>query len=112
MELINKETEKTIRQYPIGSQEMEEDPVCFLKFFTPFGRATWYVIEGKQEEDGDYLFFGYVESPIDPLFNELGYFTLNELKSIRGPLGLGVERDLYYEPTRLTEIQEMMGIHE
>ena len=29
---------------------------------------------------------------------ELGYWSLAELEQVRGPLGLPIERDLYFEP--------------
>ena len=31
-------------------------------------------------------------------FPELGYVSLNELRATRGPLGLGIERDLQWMP--------------
>lgn len=31
---------------------------------------------------------------------ELGYVSLSELATVRGPLGLPLERDLYVTPTR------------
>jgi Protein of unknown function (DUF2958) len=31
--------------------------------------------------------------------------TLSQLESVRGPLGLGFERDLYFKPTPLSEIR-------
>jgi hypothetical protein len=31
---------------------------------------------------------------------ELGYVSLHELAEVRGPLGLPLERDLYFAPTR------------
>ena len=37
---------------------------------------------------------------------ELGYFALSELESVRSPLGLPVERDLYFEPKSLRELME------
>ena len=37
---------------------------------------------------------------------ELGNFSLKELESIKGPLGIGIERDLYFEPTPLSKIRE------
>jgi len=37
---------------------------------------------------------------------ELGYFSLKELQEVRGPLGLSIERDLYYEPKSLRELME------
>jgi hypothetical protein len=39
------------------------------------------------------------------LEDELGYFTLSELESVHGPLGLSVERDLQFEPTRFVMIK-------
>jgi hypothetical protein len=48
----------------------------------------------------DYLFFGLV-SGFDV---ELGYFSLSELASVRGPLGLLIERDLYFVPRTLHEL--------
>jgi hypothetical protein len=35
---------------------------------------------------------------------ELGYFSLDELKSLRGPLGLPIERDLYWTPCPLSKV--------
>jgi len=34
------------------------------------------------------------------------YFSLSELESIRGPLGLKVERDLYWKPKTLSEVKK------
>jgi len=36
---------------------------------------------------------------------ELGYFSVAEIQQARGPLGLQVERDLYFSPTPLSELQ-------
>ena len=35
---------------------------------------------------------------------EAGYFSLSELKSIKGPFGLGIERDMHWQPRPLTEV--------
>jgi hypothetical protein len=37
---------------------------------------------------------------------ELGYFRLSDLQSVRGTLGLPVERDKYFEPAPLRELLE------
>jgi hypothetical protein len=50
------------------------------------------VVEGNEQEDGDWLFFGLV----DGMEREWGYFVLSELQSIKGPFGLTIERDLHY----------------
>ena len=104
MKLVTEAEEKLFKEYPLGSQSEEENPLCIVKFFYPYGRGTWYVMEAQKHGEDDYLFFGYVESPIDPLFDELGTFTLKELESIKGPFG-GLERDLYYKPLYLNEIK-------
>ena len=82
--------------------EMEDkkDPLCHIKLFTPDANWTWYVIElSKTNRD---ICYGYVKG----LENEMGYFSLNELRSIKGSLGLTVERDLLFEPTVLSKIRK------
>jgi len=69
------------------------DFIC--KFFDPCGSWTWYVLEGEEQEDGDWLFYGLV----DGFEKEWGYFRLSELEdgTAGRPLGIGVERDIYFE---------------
>ena len=100
MELITKETEQTLPQ--LYSQDEVEDPICSLKFFTPDANWTWLILEGSKQEDGDWMFFSKVTSPIVPE-GELGYVTLSQLKGIRGALGLPVERDLWWEAKPLSQ---------
>ena len=69
-----------------------------VKFFTPDSSWTWYA----SEFDGEDIFFGLVIG----LEIELGYFSLSELKSVKGPLGLQIERDLHYDPQTLRELME------
>ena len=85
---------------PLRSLESKgADAVAHLKLFTPDSGWTWWITEGAPEGD-DFMFFGLVEG----LEKELGYFSLSELQSVRGPLGLGVERDLYWQPKTLRQI--------
>ena len=86
---------------PLYSTEKCADPIVYAKLFTPDSGWTWYVLEF----DGEDLFFGFVIG----LDSELGYFSLSELESVRGPLGLAVERDLYFKPRLLSEVK---AIHE
>lgn len=58
--------------------------------------GTGYVLE-------DFKFFGYIHGH----FDELGYFTLKELKSLHGPgvwSALGIERDLHFRPAPLSKV--------
>ena len=100
MKLLTKEIEKTLP--PLYSQDEVEDPICNLKFFTPDAGWTWFILEGSEQEDGDWLFFAKVISPIVPE-GELGYVTLSQLKTVRGALGLPVERDLWWKAKPLSQ---------
>ena len=71
----------------------EPDPLPVLKLFNPCGAATWLATE--LDEDGDTL-FGLADLGFG--CPELGYFSLSEIESVRLPGGLGIERDLYFEP--------------
>ncbi len=87
---------------PLYAQENVPDPVVYAKFFMPDmpdSNWTWYVTEGEADED-DFRFFGYVRG----MEEEWGYFVLSELESVRGPLGLEIERDLYFEPGPFSEV--------
>ena len=108
MKLLTKEMRKKLP--PLYAQESKGGhAVVHLKLFTPDGAFTWYLTEGSpiKDESGreaDFHFFGLV----DGLEKELGYVALSELESVRGPLGLAIERDLWWEPKTLEEIAPEM----
>ena len=85
---------------PLYSQEDVEDPIVRAHFFTG-GAANWWITEGQQEED-DYTMFGLCDMGFG--FPELGYVSMNELQSVKGPMGLGIERDLHWTPVHLSEV--------
>ena len=97
MELLPEEIRKILP--PLYAQESLPNPIAHIKCFTPDAGWTWFVTEGS-EEDGDWLLFGYVIG----LEEEWGYFSLSELEGVRGPLGLRVERDLWFEPGPIDEV--------
>lgn len=74
------------------------DALAVVKFFTPDSNWTWYA----SEFDGEDTFYGLVAG----FEVEFGYFSLKELQSVRGPWGLPIERDLYFQPTTLGELYE------
>lgn len=88
MKLITEELKKRFNQ--IGSQEEVEDPIIIAKFFNPCGSQTWYATEYNPDEN---ICFGYVTGMH---VDEWGYFSIEELQSIKLPFGLGIERDLYF----------------
>jgi hypothetical protein len=98
MQLMTKEIEKLASKYPLQSQDGKGlDARIIVKFFDPTGSWTWYATEYNPE---DKTFYGYVSG----FENELGYFTLEELQSVKGAFGLGIERDLYFTDKTVKDI--------
>ena len=82
---------------PLYAQESKgNQAMAYVKFFTPDSNWTWWATE----VDGEDIFFGLV----DGHEKELGYFSLSELESVSGPMGLPIERDLHWQPKILKEI--------
>jgi hypothetical protein len=69
------------------------DPPPVVKLFTPDGGATWLLAE-LDPEDLDRA-FGLCDLGMG--FPEVGWVSLSELKSVRGRLGLPIERDLHFK---------------
>jgi hypothetical protein len=72
--------------------------LAVVKFFTPDSNWTWFA----SEFDGEDTFFGLVQG----FEEELGYFSLAELQSVKGPLGCKIERDSSFSPTPLGECRK------
>lgn len=72
------------------------DPWPVVKLFTPDGAATWLLSE-LDPEDQD-IAFGLCDLGLGS--PEMGAVRLSEIASVRGALGLPVERDLYFRPDR------------
>ena len=98
MRLMTAELEKRFAE--VGSQEKVKDPVIVAKFFNPTGAGTWYATEYDPK---DKIFFGYV-SIFGDWNDEWGYFSLAELESFKGHLGLGIERDFYWTETKASSV--------
>lgn len=82
-----------------ANEDIGLEALAHVKYFTPDSNWTWYA----SEFDGEDILFGLVSG----FEVELGYFTLSELKEVRGPLELPVERDLHFEPKSLRELKAM-----
>ena len=96
MELIPQEIKELIPK--LYETEEQNDPIAYVKLF--LDGWTWYITELSIDNN---ICFGYVISPFE---SELGYFSLNEIKSIKGSLGLSVERDISFKPTKLSRIKK------
>lgn len=101
-----------------GAVEQETDHIPVVKLFNPCGAATWIITE--MMTDGDTL-FGLADLGFG--CPELGYASLAEIERVKGPLRIGIERDLYFAPRfplsvyaeaariagRITESQEALS---
>lgn len=67
------------------------DLVPVVKLFTPDANATWLLTTLDPQNDD--IAWGLCDLGVG--FPELGYVSLSELRSVRGALGLPIERDLH-----------------
>lgn len=105
MVLLTKAIRKTMPKL-YSTEKLEDDKkTIHVKFFDPSSQWTWYAIEGEPVFDDnnnevDFHFFGYVIGHE----KEFGYFSLNELKSVKNRFGLGIERDKYLGKCTLKDV--------
>ena len=97
MELLTDEIREALPEL-YANEEIGLQAQAIVKFFTPDSNWTWYA----SEFDGEDIFFGLVIG----MDMELGYFSLAALESVRGPLGLPIERDLHFKQKTLQELRE------
>jgi len=100
MKLMTKEIESRFKQ--LGEQDDAGDAaIVVAKFFNPVGSWTWYAISYDLESR---IFFGFVHGFED----EFGSFSLDELESVKGPLGLGIERDRGWKEKTIGEVKTLV----
>ena len=102
MKLLTDELKDSLPE--IYSQDGKgDDATVHAKFFCPWNHWTWFVTEYDKENN---ICFGFVAGD----FPELGEFSVAELESVQGPLGLGIERDLYFTPKTLKECKAALSL--
>lgn len=94
MKLLTKELQRKLPGFTVARR----NPVAMVKFFTPDSNWTWWAAE---YDPASRTFWGLV----DGFDKEYGCFSLDELEQARGLLGLRIERDMYFEPTPLKELE-------
>ena len=97
MELLTDELKEQLlangrQQAAVRATCAEIDFYPVVKLFTPDAGATWLLTEIDPEEPD--LAFGLCDLGLG--FPELGSVSLSELASVRGRLGLPVERDRHF----------------
>lgn len=115
MKLLTKDIRNRLTKNGLLRQRManansptEPDFLPVAKLFTPDGAATWLLT--KIDPDDEDRAFGLCDLGLG--MPELGYVSLSELARLRGQLGLSVERDRYFTPTKsLSAYTEGARIH-
>ncbi len=79
-----------------------DEAIVYAKWFCPWNQWTWFATELDQET---MQAFGLVVGQE----TELGYFNLNEMQEITGPMGLYIERDSHWTPTTLGKVREKVA---
>ena len=89
----------------------EADPLCRVKLFQPGSRWTYYLCAATEYDglDGPVL-TGYCVSPLGPDCDEFGDQGLAEIARVRVG-GLPPERDVHFEPMRLSEVEAHVTRH-
>ena len=78
-----------------------KEKIIRMHFF--LGGCDWYAVEFSPEER---IFFGFVILNNDYEMAEWGYFSLEELMSIKVKW-LEVDRDLHWKPRKAIEVEEI-----
>jgi hypothetical protein len=89
---MNLFTQSQFEQLLDNGRNRDQDHLPVVKLFTPDANCTWLVSEIDPEEPD--IAFGLCDLGFG--FPELGNISIAELRSVRGTLGLPVERDLSF----------------
>ena len=103
MQLFTKEQEeRLIKNHQYNDEhrgtDKEKSFSAVVKLFNPVGIGTWYLSELDPETN---IAFGLC----DLGFPELGSVSVAELQEVRGWGGLGIERDKFFTPTKMSELR-------
>ncbi len=94
--------EKATKQYDKGSDM--DGQMIVAKFFNPVGSWTWYLMN-LDPEDNDYAW-----GIVDGFAVEMGAWQMSELQKVKiKPFGLGIERDLHFEPIRAKDVWDALN---
>ncbi len=103
----NEPTDKELARLP-NLYETEEvaarDKLIHMHFF--LGGCDWYVAEYGQ---ADRLFFGYAILNEDLQNAEWGYMSFDELRDVRTPRGIEVDRDLHWRIRKASEVEKIVA---
>ena len=83
------------------------DKLIQMHFF--IGGSDWYAAEYCPRERN---FFGYAILNNDLECSEWGYFNLDEMRAIRVPPGIEIDRDLYWDVRPAAQVDKIKRAYE
>ena len=95
MKLLTKEILKKLPKLysQPAHDDLSQEMVFYVKLFTPDSNWTWFIAEYDPETE---IAWGLVKGQEQ----EFGSFSMKEIKELRGPFGLPVERDICFDPIK------------
>ena len=96
MMLITKEIKDRLPKLYATEGTPVEEKIVQAKWFDPYGSAYWLLVEGEEQQNGDWLLFGYAE--LLPGCGEWGYFSKREIEGLNSFGAPRIERDKWHEP--------------
>ena len=100
MKLLTDSIKKMAEEQYKHADSMSQKVVA--KFFDPVGSWTWYLMNKDPESD-------YCWGIVDGMAVEIGSFGLTELEEYTGHFGIGIERDISYEPEKAIEVWDRLN---
>ena len=104
MKLMTTELQERFKE--IGDQSEVENPIIVAKFFNPCGSQTWYATEYNLNTN---ICYGYVTGMFE---DEWGTFSIDELKELKLPFGMSIERDIHFEEIGFKELMQKNRLKE
>ena len=91
MKLLTKELLNAFKKQGDTRMKESEDIKIICKFFNPCGAATWWCFEYDEENE---IFMCVADLGFD--CREIGGLSLKEMKEVKLPFGLRIERDRWF----------------
>ena len=97
MKILTKEILNAFAKQGHCGNKANKNIKIVMKLFNPCGSQTWYLYE-KESDD---IYWGFVNLG-DPEMAEVGTVSMLELMNLKLPLGLHIERDMYFKPLSIS----------
>jgi hypothetical protein len=86
-------------------QQNESDPIAYLHYF--FGGSDWYIVEKDMDGEVEQA-WGFACLNGDMMNAEYGYISIAELVVLKLQMGLTVDLDFHFRPTRMSLVKQSL----